>query len=290
MQLEDARRFHTERIRIAAQGFRFNALVEGPADGELALFLHGFPEFADAWRDVMHPIAQAGFRAVAVDQRGYSPEARPNEVSDYGIEHLVSDICGFADALGRRRFHLVGHDWGAFLAWEFAAKYPDRVQSLSALSTPHPDAFFNAVETDEDQKQRSKYIAFFRMRGGAAESLFQADDYQRLRGVYQGKLLEPAVNENIRRLAEPGALTSALNWYRALHLESRIGKITVPTLYVWSTQDLALGETAATQTAGYVTGPYRFEKLEGKSHWLLEEAPDKVSALLLEHMRANPVR
>jgi len=279
-----------EKTVIDVQGFRFNALAEGPVDGELVLFLHGFPEFADAWLDVMHPIAQAGFRAVAVDQRGYSPEARPQEVKDYAIEHLISDVLGFVNALGRRRIHLVGHDWGGLLAWEFAARHPDRLQSLSALSTPHPDAFFNALEADEDQKQRSRYIALFRMPGGVAENLFQADDYQRLRGVYQGKLPESAISENIGRLAQPGTLTSALNWYRALNLEVRIGKITVPTLYIWGSHDLALGETAATETARYVTGPYRFEKLEGRSHWLLEEVPDQVSALVLEHIRANLVR
>jgi len=279
-----------EKTVLDVQSFRFTALAAGPVDGELVLFLHGFPEFADAWLDVMRPIAQAGFRAVAVDQRGYSPEARPQEVKDYAIEQLISDVQGFVNALGCRRFHLVGHDWGALLAWEFAAKHPDRLQSLSALSTPHPDAFFNAIEADEDQKQRSRYISLFRMPGGVAESLLQGDDYQRLRGVYQGKLPESAIRENIRRLAEPGVLTSALNWYRALNLEVRIGKIRVPTLYIWGSQDLALGATAAIETAGYVTGPYRFEKLEGRSHWLLEEIPDQVSALVLEHIRANLVR
>jgi pimeloyl-ACP methyl ester carboxylesterase len=140
-------------------------------------------------------------------------------MSDYGIEHLISGIEGFADALGRRHFHLVGHDWSAFLAWVFAAKHPDRVQSLSALSTPHPDALLNAIETDEDQRQRSRYISFFKMPGGAAESFLQADNYQRLRAVYQGKLSESEINENIRRLAQPGALSAALNWYRALDLD-----------------------------------------------------------------------
>jgi pimeloyl-ACP methyl ester carboxylesterase len=207
--------FQTTEINL--HGFRFNALVGGAADGDLVLFLHGFPEFGDAWRDVMQPIAEAGFRAVAVDQRGYSRGARPTDVSEYGIEHLLSDVRGFADALGHRRFHLVGHDWGAFLAWVFAAKHSDRLQSLSTLSTPHPDAFLNAVETDEDQKQRSRYISFFKMPDGAAESFFQADNYRHLRTVYQGKLSESAISQNIQRLAEPGALTAALNWYRALN-------------------------------------------------------------------------
>ena len=277
--------FQTTEINL--HGFRFNALVAGAADGDLVLFLHGFPEFGDAWRDVMQPIAEAGFRAVAVDQRGYSRGARPTDVSDYGIEHLLSDVRGFGDALGRRRFHLVGHDWGAFLAWAFAAKHSDRVQSLSTLSTPHPDAFLNAVETDEDQKQRSRYISFFKMPDGAAESFFQADNYQHLRTVYQGKLSESAISQNIQRLAEPGALTAALNWYRALNPKIRIGKIAVPTLYIWSTKDLALGESAARATAEYVVGPYCFEKLEGATHWLLQEAHDRVSALVLKHISAN---
>ena len=275
---------------IAVEGLRFDALAEGPVDGELVLFLHGFPEFADAWLEVMHPIARAGFYCVSVNQRGYSPEARPKEMREYAIEYLISDVQGFVDALNRQRFHLVGHDWGAFVAWEFAAKHADRLQSLSTLATPHPDAFFNAIESDEDQKQRSRYIGVFRMPGGVAESLFQSDDYQRLRGVYQGKLSDSAIGENIRRLAEPGALTSALNWYRALNLEVRIGQISVPTLYIWGSQDLALGETAALNTARYVSGPYTFERLEEKSHWLLEEVPDQVSALLLKHIRDNLIR
>lgn len=279
-----------ETTQISVQGFRFNALVAGPVNGELVLFLHGFPEFGDAWRDVMQPVAKAGLRTVAVDQRGYSSAARPDDMSDYGIEHLISDIEGFADAFGRRHFHLVGHDWGAFLAWVFAAKHPDRVQSLSALSTPHPDAFLNAIETDEDQRQRSRYISFFKTPGGAAESFFQADNYQRLRAVYQGKLSESEINQNIQRLAEPGALSAALNWYRALDLKARIGEILVPTLYIWSTQDLALGETAAVKTAAYVTAPYCFEKLEGTTHWLLQEAPNRVSTLVLNHISANLLR
>jgi pimeloyl-ACP methyl ester carboxylesterase len=280
--------FRKSEINIGE--FRFNVIAAGSAEADLVLFLHGFPEFGDAWCDVMRSVARAGFWAVAVDQRGYSEGARPKNISDYGAEHLISDVRGFADALARRRFHLVGHDWGAFLGWVLAARNPDRVQSLIALSTPHPDAFLNVLETDEDQKQRSRYISFFKMPDGAAENFLQAENYQRLRAVYQGKLPDSAVNENIRRLAAPGALTSALNWYRALNLDARIGQIAVPTLYIWSTDDLALGRTAAMETARYVKGLYRFEKFDGISHWLLAEVPDRIAAVLLEHLRANPIR
>ncbi len=276
-----------QEIVLESQGLRFNALSIGPEDGELVLLLHGFPQFADAWLDIMGALASARFHAVAVDQRGYSPGARPSEVADYAIELLISDVAAFAKALGGERFHLVGHDWGAMVAWEFAARVPAQLLSLSALSTPHPEAFFDAKANDEDQKSRSKYVTLFRMPGGVAEAELQANDYQRLRQAYQGKVRESAVGENLRRLAEPGALTAALNWYRALDFERRTGKIQVPTLYIWGSMDLALGETAALATANHVAALYRFEKLEGKSHWLLEEVPDAVSALVLEHLAAN---
>jgi pimeloyl-ACP methyl ester carboxylesterase len=279
-----------QEIVLESQGLRFNALSAGPAEGERVLLLHGFPQFADAWLEIMGVLASARFRAVAVDQRGYSPGARPSEVADYAIELLISDVAAFANALGRERFHLVGHDWGAMVAWEFAARNPAQVLSLSALSTPHPDALFAAKANDEDQKLRSTYVTLFRMPGGVAEAALQADDYQRLRQAYQGKLRESAVGENIRRFAEPGALTAALNWYRALDFERRTGKIHVPTLYIWGSMDRALGETAALATVNHMAAPYRFERLEGKSHWLLEEVPHAVSALVLEHLAANSAR
>ena len=128
------------------------------------------------------------------------------------------------------------------------------------------------------------------MPGGAAENFFRSENYRPLRAVYQGKLPDSGINENIRRLSAPGALSSALNWYRALDLEGRLGEVIVPTLYIWSTGDLALGKTAAVNTTRYVKGPYRFEEFEGISHWLLAEVPDRVSALLLEHLRVHPIQ
>jgi pimeloyl-ACP methyl ester carboxylesterase len=137
-----------DHMVLEVNGLRFHALAEGPADAELVLFLHGFPEFADAWLNIMHPMAAAGFFTVAVDQRGYSPEARPPNVEDYAMEHLLSDILGFADKLDAGRFHLVAHDWGGLLAWQIAAEHPDRVRSLTVLSTPHTNAFLEAIQTD----------------------------------------------------------------------------------------------------------------------------------------------
>lgn len=277
-----------EHLTLSVNGFRFQAFAQGPRDGELVLFLHGFPQFGDAWAEVMPDIAAAGFRTVAVDQRGYSPGARPARVEEYSQQELVADVLGFAASLGAERFHLAAHDWGGLLAWQVAAKYPDRVRSLSVLATPHTDAFFAAIRADADQQRRSQYIEFFRMPGGAAESYFQAGDWQFLRRVYQGKVPEVQVQENIRRLAEPGALTAALNWYRALDLDTRIGVVTVPTLFVWGTEDMAVGEAAAVGTAAHVTGTYEFERLQGRSHWLLEEVPGWIASRFRQHL--EPVR
>ena len=274
---------------ITINEFSFNLLSSGPQNGDVILLLHGFPQFADAWSGVMPFLAEAGFRTVALDQRGYSAGARPPDVESYHVAHLTADVLALADTLGATSFHIVGHDWGGFLAWKLAAEHPNRVRSISVLSTPHIDAFCEAIATDPDQKARSQYIDFFKMPGHVAEAFFLKDDAARLRGVYQGKVPEPQVSSNVRRLSEPGVLTSVLNWYRALDLRTRVGEIRVPTLFVWGDQDLALGRAAATETARYVNSPYQFEILDGYSHWLLEEAPDKISALVLRHLTANPL-
>lgn len=274
-------------ITINANGMQFDAFVEGPANAELILLLHGFPQFADSWLPIMHALANTGFRAAAVNQRGYSSAARPELLAEYAIEKLVQDVQTFADALHTGRFHLVGHDWGAFVAWVYGATFPERLLSLTALSTPHPDAFLNAIENDADQKMRSQYIALFRAPGGATEKLLEANEYALLRRSYQGKIPDEQIQRNVTRLSKPGALTAALNWYRALKMDERVGKVNVPTLYIWGSTDLALGRTAAFDTANFVEGPYSFVELPGKSHWLLEEVPQEIREMIHEHTSRN---
>ena len=269
---------------VSVNGLNFNTLSLGPENGELVLFLHGFPQFADSWLPILQPIAAAGYRAVAFDQRGYSPGARPPEITAYTLEYLTADVLAIASALGYERFHLVGHDWGAAVAWQIAADHPKRLLTLTTLSVPHTQAFLHAVKTNFDQMNRSKYILFFKLPGHLAEKFFLANDAAQLRRVYQGKLSPQAVEANVRRLSEPGALTAALNWYRALPLQHRTSPVGAPTLYLWGDNDIALGEAGALATTNYVTGPYRFERLHGLSHWLIEEAPERITTLLLEHL------
>ena len=277
-------------LTIAVGRHRHTALAAGPEDGELALLLHGWPEFADSWRAILPALGAAGYRAVAVDQRGYAVEARPPQVADYAIGHLVADALAFADSQGARRFHLIAHDWGGMAAWALAAAHPGRLRSLAVLATPHPAALQRAAMTDEDQHQRLGYVRYFRRPDGSAERTLLAEDARRLRSVYGGRVPEDLVEANLRRLAEPGALTATLNWYRALDDDDfgmAVGRVAAtPTLFVWGDQDLALGRGAAQSTADYVDGPYRFVALEGASHWLPEERPQTVVPLLLDHLRS----
>lgn len=273
-----------DRLSIeVAGGLVFDALAAGPPEGGLVLLLHGFPQSSAIWRPQLEGLAAAGHRAVAPDQRGYSPGARPEAVEDYRIGHLVDDALALADHLGGGPFHVVGHDWGAVVAWHLAAHHPGRIRTLTALSVPHPVAFAMALASPEaDQAHRSRYISFFQKAGVAEDALLAGG----LKVMLSMSGYPGDVDERVRAMSEPGALTAALNWYRAVDagLVGGVGAVTPPTLYVWSTGDVALGREGAEATADHVAGPYRFEVLEGVSHWIPEEVPGVLTGLLLEHL------
>ncbi len=273
-----------ERLELAVGELAFEARADGPEDGELVLLLHGFPQTSFSWRYQLPVLAGAGYRAVAPDQRGYSPRARPADLTSYRAERYVEDVIGLADALGADRFHLVGHDFGGFVAWDVASLHPERLSTLSVVSTPHPAPMAKSILEGGEQRERSSYMLFF--RSPEAEAFFLDNDAAGLRSLYEATGLSE-VDEYVRVLTQPGAMTAALNWYRAVDRSTAMAMrpITTPTLYVWSTNDPALGREAAEATATHVTGPYRFEVLEGVSHWIPEEAPDALNALLLEHVR-----
>jgi pimeloyl-ACP methyl ester carboxylesterase len=274
------------RIVIDANGYRFDAIAAGPFNGDLVLCLHGFPQFADAWTPVLEALGAAGFRAVAFDQRGYSPGARPAGIAAYAMPHLVADVIAVADKLGATRFHLIGHDWGGAVAWAVAGAHADRLKTLTVLSTPHAEALTAAIRSDPDQQTRSGYMLMFRAPEGVAETYLLGDDAANLRAVYKGKVAPGQIDSIVERLGDGGALTPALGWYRAMADNPRVGQIIVPTLFVWGDEDQALGRTAALATARHVEGPYRFEIVEGGSHWLIDERPDAIIALIAPHLYA----
>jgi pimeloyl-ACP methyl ester carboxylesterase len=274
--------------QFSRAGLIFDVIDAGPPSGDGIVLLHGFPETSASWSAVTPGLVGAGLRVLAPDQRGYSPGARPSGRKSYVIGELVADVIALADRAGLERFHLVGHDWGGAVAWTLAATHPSRLRTLTVLSTPHPEAMLRSMVTSS-QALHSWYMAMFQLPA-LPERVLLADDGKRFRTSMAGAGLPAAAIETYyRQLRQPGALTAALNWYRALPLSAgnrQRTPITVPTMYVWSTKDVALGRKAAELTARYVSGPYRFEVLEGLSHWIPEEAPDVLVRLLLEHTAA----
>jgi pimeloyl-ACP methyl ester carboxylesterase len=227
-------------MRIAARGLSFDVRVAGPADGVAVVLLHGFPQHAGEWDLVTPALEAAGLRTYAVDQRGYSPGARPTGAADYAIAECTADAVSVMDALHLDAAHVVGHDWGAVVGWHLSVRHPARVRTLTAVSVPHPLAMAHALSSEG----------------------------------------------YVRPMLAPGALTGALGWYRAISaadLEG-LGPSTVPTTFVWSDGDLAIGPTAARECARHVTGEYRFVSLAGVSHWIPDEAPQALADEVLRRI------
>jgi pimeloyl-ACP methyl ester carboxylesterase len=277
----------------------FTADVAGPTAGSapVVLLLHGFPQTRHTWRDQVPALAAAGFRAVAPDQRGYSPGARPDPAADlaaYGIDRLVADTLALGEAAGcppGGRFHLVGHDWGGAVAWMVAAHHPDRLASLTVVSRPHPQAFGRAFRADVgDQQQRSRHHKAF-LDPSTGPKLLEDGALRLRRNLATEGVPEAAMDEYLSVLGEPAALEAALAWYRATagdlgRLEA--GPVAVPTMYLWGDVDASVSPEAAHWTADFVSGPYRFETLHGVGHFATDQQPAEVTRLLLEHLAAHP--
>ena len=273
--------------QIALGDLTFDVRTAGPEDGEVAILLHGFPQTSYEWRHQIRALAEAGFRVVAPDQRGYSAGARPTDTADYALPLLVQDVLGLADAIGAERFHIVGHDWGAIVAWAVAVAAADRVITANPVSVPHPDAFARVLSDPEScQVAASSYFDVFIQPD--SEDGFLANDQALLRGLYAG-MGDDALAEYLRVLGTKPALGAALDWYRANIGDRNLqrpatGAVTVPTMFTWSDGDTALCVDGAVLTEEYVEGPYRFEVLEGIDHWIPEMAAEKLSSLLVEHL------
>jgi pimeloyl-ACP methyl ester carboxylesterase len=280
----------TSTVDIGAGTLTVDA--DGPSDGPLVVLLHGFPQSRHTWRAQIPALASAGFRAVAPDQRGYSPGLRPDpsEWSYYAIDRLVADVLALADALGGpgSRIHLVGHDWGGAVSWAVADRYPERLHTLTVLSRPHPGAFAEAMRGDADgQRERSRHHRGF--LDAATGPRLLDDDARRLRQSFAAQGVPAAhAEEYLSVLGKPDALEAALAWYRAAGSLAGLsaGPIGVPTLYLWGDADATVGPTAARGTHRYVTGRYRFVEIGGGGHFLTDDHPSDVTAALLDWLRA----
>jgi len=272
-------------------GLSFTTDVAGPAGGVLVLLLHGFPESRHSWRAALPELAKAGYRAVAPDQRGYSPGARPDpaNLDNYLFDKLVADAIDIADASGAagKRFHLVGHDWGGQVSWGVANAHPERLASLTILSRPHPLSFRRALQDDPDQKHRSRHHGKF-LEPDTADKLL-VDDARPMREGLFGQSAD-SVKQHLGILGTKPALEAALAWYRANKgLSGDFGTIKVPTLYVWGDADATVGAVAAKGTGDFVDAAYAMEVLPGVGHFVMDQAPGRATELLLAHLKRHPV-
>jgi pimeloyl-ACP methyl ester carboxylesterase len=274
----------TQTIFVGGLGFTVD--VAGPSDGIPVLLLHGFPETRCMWRHLLNALAVAGYRAIAPDQRGYSRGARPEEENAYATRLLIGDALGLMDVLAPRRFHLVGHDWGGQLSWLIAAAHAERLLSLAVLSRPHPAAFARAMQEDPEQPARSRHHRAFR----------EADAVARMRRARLKPLRDALVAQGvpeshtemyIRQLMEDGAIEGAMNWYRASGIAlAETPSVAIPTLYVWGTQDATVGRRAAELTREYVRARFEFVEIEGAGHFVVDQMPERVSALLIKNVES----
>jgi pimeloyl-ACP methyl ester carboxylesterase len=259
-------------------------VVHDEGEGPPVILLHGFPDSSYLWRNQIPVLARAGFRVLAPDLRGFGASDKPSEVDAYRIASSVADVATILDAAGVERAHVVGHDWGAALAWAFAGFLRDRVDRLVTLSVGHPNAQRPATV---EQREKSWYMLWFQFEG-LAEAVVPRDDWHLLREWTRGN---GDLERYIADLSRPGAMTAALNWYRAnIHPERELDEprdfptVRAPTMGVWSSGDDYLLEAPMQRSAEHVTGEWRYERIEGASHWLQLDEPEQVNALLMDFL------
>jgi pimeloyl-ACP methyl ester carboxylesterase len=270
------------------RGLRLHCVEVG--SGPLVVLLHGFPEFWYSWRHQLPALAAAGFRAVAVDMRGYNTSDKPPLVSDYALPELSADVDALIAALGESKAFVVAHDWGGVVAWDFAMNYPERLRGLAVMNLPHPQQMAKGLRTLK-QLKRSWYVFAFQIPVLPERSI-AANDYAVLRrsiagGVRRERRQPEDVEPYVEAMKNPGALTAALNYYRAAVRGARDRrpwrKIEVPVLVVWGDQDHYLGVELSRPDPKWVPD-VRVEIIHGATHFVQVDAPDEVNARLLAYL------
>lgn len=264
-------------------GLEFDVLDEGPIDGDVVVLLHGFPQRAASWRSVTAILHGHGLRTLAPDLRGYSPRARPRRRRDYRTQLLADDVAALLELTGPA--HVVGHDWGAVVAWATAATHPDVVRSLVAVSVGHPGAFLGSM-LRSDQLLRSWYMGFFQLPGVPERVLSRPATARKV--LRRAGMSHAMIDEFERDVVAAGALRGGLGYYRGLplsDLRASRKRVSAPTTMVWSDGDVALGRKGAAGSEKYVDADFRFAELPGVSHWIPDEAPEELAALILDRVR-----
>lgn len=284
--------YPVEKTYLETNSLRLHAVQAGPEDGPLVILLHGFPEFWYGWVKQIEPLALAGFRVLAVDQRGYNLSDKPQGLDAYRLDQPARDVIGLIDLLERETAFLVGHDWGGVVAWVVAALFPERVAKMAVLNAPYPTTGFRAIFRDPTQLLRSAYIIFFQLPG-LPEAILRKDDWDLLvRGMRNtsrpGTFSEEDFEQYRQAWWRKDAMTSMLNWYRAfLRRPAQLPwkpRISVPTLVLWGARDIALSRATARLSLELLEEG-QLEFFENATHWLQHERASSVNALLIDFLQ-----
>ena len=282
-----------ESVAVDTNGISLHTRQAGPEDGPLVVLLHGFPEFWYGWHRQIKPLADAGYRVIVPDQRGYNRSDKPDGVDSYRIETLAADVVGLLDAADRETAAVAGHDWGAAVAWWLALSYPERIESLTAVNVPHPTVMETTLRNSLSQLRKSWYMFAFQLpalpeaistanncrvlRRGLTNSsrpgTFSATDLERYRAAWQ----------------QPDALTAMINWYRAMgryRPQPPRQQVSVPTLVMWGRQDEFLASTMADESLDYCDDA-ELVSFPSATHWVLHEEPEETTDALLAHLDAT---
>jgi len=272
---------------VETNGIRLHVLQEGPKDGSLVILLHGFPEFSYGWKQQIPYLADAGFRVWAPDQRGYNLSDKPEGIAAYNLDALAADVIGLIDAAGQKQAFLVGHDWGAAVAWWVAAKYPDRLAKLVILNVPHGAVMQKSLRRNFAQLRKSWYIFLFQLPW-LPEKLAQRQHWKMVvesltKSSRSGTFNDQDLDRYRQAWSQPNAYRSMLNWYRALIQKPpkpvASPRISVPTLMIWGEQDKFLGREMA-QPSIDLCDDGRLIFIEGATHWVQHEEVERVNALI----------
>jgi pimeloyl-ACP methyl ester carboxylesterase len=280
-----------DHTRVETNGITLHAVTAGPVDGEPVVLLHGFPEFWYGWRRQIPALAEAGYRVVVPDQRGYNRSEKPDGIAAYSVDRLAADAAGVLDALGHETARFVGHDWGAAVVWQLLLRYPGRVDRAVTMNVPHPAVFEGYFGEEPRQLLRSWYMFFFQLPV-LPEWTWRADDWRVLRWfIDTSNRAETFTEADLKRYrrawAQPGAFTGMLNWYRALFradvTEPPTTTVEPPTMLVWGTGDPYLSRGMAAPSVDYCADG-RLELVEDATHWVQHEAADRVNGLLVDFL------
>lgn len=280
---------------ITTNGIKLHVLTDGPADGPSVVLLHGFPEFWFGWRKQIPTLAAAGFHVIVPDQRGYNLSDKPKGVAAYNVDILVHDVIGLLNHFGIQKAKLVGHDWGAVVAWALALQFPERLEKLVILNVPHPDVMTRFILGNLNQRKKSWYVFFFQLP--FAEWILRRDNFRNLERALvgrRGSFTPEDILEYKEAWSQPGALTGMLNWYRAIVRKSlrgpwnpnriQVRPVKASTLMLWGKHDVALSHKMA-QPSIEACERGELVMFDKATHWVQHDAVDEVNEKLIAFLR-----